>query len=86
MFKSPVTNKSWVWQDGSVGLGLLRTHMMESKKSLPQVVLRPPPMLCSTKAGKPGLHSEFQDTQGYTEKPSFWKKQTNKQTKTALKK
>jgi hypothetical protein len=30
--------------------------------------------------GQPGLQSEFQDSQGYTEKP-FFKKQTNKQTK-----
>jgi hypothetical protein len=29
--------------------------------------------------GQPGLHSEFQDSQDYTEKPCL-KKQTNKQT------
>jgi hypothetical protein len=32
--------------------------------------------------GQPGLQSEFQDSQGYTEKPCFkTNKQTNKQTK-----
>jgi hypothetical protein len=33
--------------------------------------------------GQPGLQSEFQDSQGYTEKPCLkkHKKQTNKQTK-----
>jgi hypothetical protein len=31
--------------------------------------------------GQPGLQSEFQDIQGYTEKPCL-EKQTNKQTKT----
>jgi hypothetical protein len=30
--------------------------------------------------GQPGLHSEFRDSQGYTEKPCLKNKQTNKQT------
>ena len=38
--------------------------------------------------GQPGLQSEFQDSQGYTEKPCLKKtkqnKQTNKQTNNAL--
>ena len=29
--------------------------------------------------GQPGLQSEFQDSQGYTEKPCLENKQTNKQ-------
>jgi hypothetical protein len=37
--------------------------------------------------GKPGLQSEFQDSQGYTEKPCLkTNKQTNKQSKTKPKK
>jgi hypothetical protein len=32
---------------------------------------------------QPGLQSEFQDSQGYTEKPCLKNKQTNKQTKKA---
>jgi hypothetical protein len=32
--------------------------------------------------GQPGLQSEFQDSQGYTEKPCLQNKQTNKQTAT----
>jgi hypothetical protein len=32
--------------------------------------------------GQPGLHSEFQDSQGYTEKPCLKNKQMNQQTKT----
>ena len=39
--------------------------------------------------GQPGLQSEFQDSQGYTEKPCLekpkTKKQTNKQTKDGAK-
>jgi hypothetical protein len=31
--------------------------------------------------GQPGLQSEFQDSQGYTEKPCLEKQKTNKQTK-----
>ena len=31
--------------------------------------------------GQPGLQSEFQDSQDYTEKPCIENKQTNKQTK-----
>jgi hypothetical protein len=30
--------------------------------------------------GQPGLQSEFQDSQGYTEKPCLEKQKTNKQT------
>jgi hypothetical protein len=33
--------------------------------------------------GQPGLQSEFQDSQGYTEKPCLENKQTNKQTNKA---
>jgi hypothetical protein len=36
--------------------------------------------------GQPGLQSEFQDSQGYTEKPCIKNKQTNKQTKKTKKK
>jgi hypothetical protein len=38
-------------------------------------------------SGQPGLQSEFQDSQGYTEKPCLEKqkqKQTNKQTKSQI--
>jgi hypothetical protein len=35
--------------------------------------------------GQPGLHSEFQDSQGYTEKPCL-EKQKNKKTKKKKKK
>jgi hypothetical protein len=33
----------------------------------------------SSRPGQPGLQSEFQDSQGYTEKPCLKRKQTNKQ-------
>jgi hypothetical protein len=35
--------------------------------------------------GKPGLQSEFQDSQGYTEKPCLEKQQQQKQNKTKQK-
>jgi hypothetical protein len=37
--------------------------------------------LSSRPRGQPGLQSEFQDSQGYTEKPCLEKQKTNKQKK-----